>query len=261
MTKFLLTLSGFLGLTVFNAPAIEQTNLLVTARFCDDAESFWEIPMSKANALPKWSPETGSPPPLSIVSACTFAKKTLAARRPELQEIEVRHIELWPVGQTGSCYYMIEGQGIKYDRYMSPCGLYAVIFMDGSTVEPRVAEKASDLAEAMKAASRHSFDYGGRMAQVFSGSTNALAQMLGFSRHIDPTASPRHGALLIEALGMLGDDIFAKVVAAQSPETRAAVIAHLNTGAAHTKVARLQRPIPEAFPLTYEALKASNSDL
>src|SRR4051812_20986437 len=163
--KSLVTLSCLLGVAVSSTRAAEQTNLLVTSLFCSDAQYFWEIPLSRADALPKWSPETGSPPPLSIVSACTFAKKALAARRPELQGIEVRHIELWPVAQTGSWYYKIEGRGMKYDRYMSPCGLDAIIFMDGSTVEPRVTETPSDLAEAMKVASRYSFDYGGRMAQ------------------------------------------------------------------------------------------------
>jgi hypothetical protein len=254
----LLLLSTF---TAAHAPAGQETNLLVTSCFCSGANYFYEIPMSKASALPQWNPESGATAPLSISSACALAKKALAARVPQLKQMEVRHIELWPVAKTGSWYYRIEGQGVMFDRYESPCGLMAVILMDGSNVEPRVTETPSDLAEALKQASTNSFDYAGRMAQAFSGSTNALAQVLGFSRNIDPARAPGHGALLIEALGMLGDETFAKVAAAQAPDTKAAVLAHLTTGATHTKIAKLQRPIAIAFPLTYEALTTSNPPL
>lgn len=130
----------------------------------------------------------------------------------------------------------------------------AVILMDGGSVEPRVVGRDSDLSEAMRQADRMSFDIEQQFARARMGDTNALAALFGFSQKVDAAKSPGFGKILIEHLGELGDAAFSKVVAIQAPETKAAISSHLDAAVANTKVAKLRRPIAEAFPLTYAAL-------
>ena len=244
--------------------AFSEETVRVTTRFCGKPEEgqtafFFEIPVSRARELPPWSLDSSAAPPLSLRSACGAAKKSLQKRYSTDAEFEVREIELRPLLSFGTWFYDIECQTTKYDRQWSPCGMRAVILMDGTGVEPRVTGTDSDLAEAMRQADRESFDIGRQFARARMGDTNALVALFTFSRNVDATKSPGFGKGLIEILGELGDAAFPKILAIQSTDIKAAVRGHLDAGVANTKIARLQRPIAEAFPLTYEALNTSNS--
>ena len=132
--------------------------------------------------------------------------------------------------------------------------MHAVILMDGGSVEPRVVGRDSDLSEAMRQADRLSFDIEQQFARARMGDTNSLTALFTFSPNVDAAKSAGFGKLMIELLAELGDAGFAKSLAIQSPETRVAMRSHLDTGVANTKAVRLQRPIAEAFPLTYAIL-------
>jgi hypothetical protein len=234
----------------------------VTSHFCGDSDEgrtglFFEIPISKAKEQPKWSPDSSSPPPLSIPAACAAAKKAMKSRYSTTNEFEVRSIELHAMASFGSWYYNIECQTTKFDRGWSPCGMRAVILMDGSNVEPRLSGRASDLAEAMREADRQSFDIEQQFTRARMGDTNALAALLVFSQSVDATKSAGFGKLLIQQLGLHGDTAFARILGVQTSEVKIAVGSHLEAGVSSTKVIRLQRPLVEAFPLTYATLISS----
>jgi len=236
----------------------------VTSRFCGGPEEegrtgfFFEIPIARARELPAWSPDSTAPLPLSLSAACAAAKNALQSRYSTTNEFEIREVQLRPLASFGTWYYDIECQTTKFDRWWSPCGMRAVILMDGSNVEPRVTGGDSDLSETMRQADRLSFDIEQHFARARTGDTNALAALLNFSRNVDATKSPGFGKVLIEHLGELGDSCFARVLARQPVEVKTAVLSHLESGAANTKVAKLRRPVSEAFPLTYAALTSSN---
>jgi len=256
--KFTVAIFCFCSLTGFSA----EKPVRVTSRFCGPEQDgqtgfFFEIPISRARELPAWSPDGGAAAPLSMSAACAAAKKALQARYSMTNEFEVREIEMRPLASFGTWYYDIECQTTKFDRWWSPCGMRAVILMDGGSVEPRVVGRDSDLAEAMRQADRSSFDVEQQFARARMGDTNALTALFSFSRNVDAAKSPGFGKALIEHLGELGDVAFAKVVAVQTPDVKTAVSSHLDAGIANTKVIRLQRPIAEAFPLTYAALTSS----
>ena len=182
----------------------------------------------------------------------------MQARYSTTNDFDIRGIQLRPLASFGTWYYDIECQTTKFDRWWSPCGMHAVILMDGGSVEPRVVGRDSDLSEAMRQADSVSFDIEQQFARARMGDTNALAALFSFSRNVDAAKSPGFGKLLIEHLGELGDAAFSKVVAIGTPEVKAAVASHLGAGVTNTKVVRLQRPIAEAFPLTYAALRSSS---
>jgi hypothetical protein len=134
----------------------------------------------------------------------------------------------------------------------------AVILMDDTSVEPRIEQKASEFSEAMRQADLHSFDIEQQFARARMGDTNAFIGLLAFGRNIEAANSPGFGKSLLEILSELGDTGFSNVLATQPLEVRICVSKHLAAGVANTKVARLQRPISEAFPLTYAVTSSSN---
>lgn len=217
-------------------------------------ELFFEIPVSRAGKLPSWRPDSTDTPPLSMSAACAIAKKALQVRYSTTNEFEVSRVQLRSMASFSSWYYDIECQTTKFDRSWSPCGMHAVIMMDGGNVEPRVVGKDSDLTETMRQADRISFDIEQQFARARMGDTNALAALFGFSRNVDAAKSPGFGRILIGYLAELGDDGFAKILSTQSADVKAAVRTHLDAGVANTKMVRLQRPIAEAFPITYAAI-------
>jgi hypothetical protein len=247
------------SLTGFSA---EET-IRVTSRFCGGPEEdgrtgfFFEIPISRARELPAWSPDGSAAAPLGLSAACAAAKKALQVRYSTTNEFELREIQMRPLNAFGTWYYDIECQTAKFDRRWSPCGMRAVILMDGGSVEPRVLGRDSELAEAMRQAERTSFDIEQNFARARMGDTNALAALFSFGRNVEAAKSPGFGKVLIEHLGELGDAAFARVVAVQTWEVKSAVASHLDAGVANTKVTRLQHPIAETFPLTYAALMSS----
>jgi hypothetical protein len=235
----------------------------VTSRFCGGPEEqgrtgfFFEIPVARARDLPAWNPDSNMPPPLSPSEACVAARRALQSRYSTTNEFQTREIEIRPFAAFGTWYYDIECQTTKFDRSWAPCGMRAVILMDGSNVEPRVTASDNDLSGAMREADRLSFDIEQQFARARAGDTNALAALLTFSRNVDAAKSPGFGKVLIEHLGELGDSCFARVLVLQPAEVKTAVLSHLESGVANTKMAKLRRPISEAFPLTYAALMDS----
>jgi hypothetical protein len=257
--KFTASIIFLYCLTTF---AAEQT-VRVTSLFCGKEEDgqtafFFEIPVAKTKELPSWSPDKSIAPPLNLSRACEAAKTAIQARYSMTNEVEVRGILLRPLVSYDTWYYDVECQTTKFDRSWSPCGMHAVILMDGSNVEPRVVGPESDMAEAFRQAERVSFDIGQQFARAKMGDTNALIAVFSFSRNVDAAKSVGFGKWLVELLGELGDDAFARNLAIQTPEARTAMASHLEAGVANTKVTRLRRPIAEAFPLTYAALRSSN---
>ncbi len=215
---------------------------------------FFEIPVKRARELPTWSPESTNAPPVSMSSACATAKKAMQARYATTNDFEIRGIHLCSLASLDTWYYDIECQTTKFDRWWAPCGMRAIILMDGETVEPRIEGRASDLSEVTREANRVSFDIEQQFARARMGDTNALTALFDFSPKVDAAKSAGFGKLMIELLGELGDASFSKLIAFQSSESRTAIRSHLDVGVANTKSTRLQRPIAKAFPLTYAAL-------
>ncbi len=256
-----LTIIPLLCLYGFTAVAAEE-NVLVTSYYCGRAEEgqtafYFEIPISRAKQLPSWAPDTSQAAPVSLSAACVIAKQALQTRYATTNAFEVRTILLQPMASFGTWYYNIECQTTKFDRWSSPCGMRAVVLMDGGSVEPRVEGRDSDLSETLRQANRKSFDLERQFARARMGDTNALVALLVFGPNIDPAKSPGFGSFLIELLGELGDTNFARFAAEQTTEVKTAIAGHLAAGATHTRAARLRRPITEAFPLTHAALTDS----
>ena len=118
----------------------------------ESAEFVFEVPTAKAETLPKWVPETGKPAPLSISRACALAKQALKTGRPDLEDFEVyeitmRHIDWLRVHETHSTetwFYEIHCRAKKNNEYTRPCGLIALILMDGTNVEPVIRRQQKE---------------------------------------------------------------------------------------------------------------------
>jgi len=93
----------------------------------------WEIPMTRASALPRWDLDVAAPP-LSMMDATQLARTWLTQRNPEVQRFLMQQVMLYRVG-LGFWYYTF--------FFVAPSGqpgvplpFRAVVLPDGSIVEP-----------------------------------------------------------------------------------------------------------------------------
>lgn len=92
----------------------------------------WEIPMTRASALPRWDLDVTAPP-LSMTDATQLARTWLAQRNPQVERLFMQQVTLSRVG-VGFWYYTLFF--VAPAQPGAPRLLYAVVLPDGSTVEP-----------------------------------------------------------------------------------------------------------------------------
>jgi hypothetical protein len=76
------------------------------------------------------------------------------------------------------------------------------------------------------------FDYTGYLDKALKGDEAALGELLKFDAGLDSTAATGHGLVMKSLLGKLGDELFAKKIAAQPVEVKRRLWAGLETAGA-----------------------------
>jgi hypothetical protein len=107
----------------------------------------FQIPAARAEAQPKWQPESDARPPIGLKQACTLARAALKARRPELDDdLKVAEVHISEISWTtrpGSWFYEVRFHAKRNGKPIAPWAAVGVILMDGTSVEPTITRKTS----------------------------------------------------------------------------------------------------------------------
>ena len=147
--KHLLIFTLF-ALITFMSSAEESGKVRLTTLGCGlSAEFLFEIPKSKADALPKWHPDRDDPAPVTLKQACELAKSSLKKRYPSADEFQLGQVRLTEIVSKekvlseplGTWFYeftfLAKRNGVATDS----CA-FAVILADGTSVEPVITRRA-----------------------------------------------------------------------------------------------------------------------
>jgi hypothetical protein len=245
-------------LTTRGAPLSDETDVRLISYAWESGNTryVFEIPQEKARQLPQWNPETSAMPPLRTSLACAAAKKALQVRFATNLDFQIREIILRRISGFDTWYYDI---GCGTTNLAEGCGMRAVILMDGTNVEPDPPPNAADYQYLFREDELHSAEIERNFARTAMGDPKALAAVFALSTNLDPAKTPQLGERLLEILPFLDDPNVARIAAVQTPQVKASVLTHLEAATATVKNVSLRRPIAEAFPLTYNALRANGS--
>ena len=121
----------------------QDGNQLRLGRFgCLGSKEFiFQIHEAKLERLPNWHPDGDKPAPLSLKRAAELGRAALKLRHPNIQEFETSSVTIREVVDNkryGVWFYLIDYLGKTDGKPVASCGLYAVILMDGTSVEPIV---------------------------------------------------------------------------------------------------------------------------
>ena len=142
-SRIIALLTFFIAHTGFTQDAEKLRLALIT---CGDRQSdfLFEISKAKMGTLPKWHPESDSPAPVSLKRAYELGRTGLKNRYPDIDEFEVGMVRISEVISTerhGTWFYEVNYIGKRDGKPVGSCGLFAVILMDGTSVEPVVTRK------------------------------------------------------------------------------------------------------------------------
>jgi hypothetical protein len=131
-------------LCAWNLIAQEGDQLRLARIGCPSSKEFiFQIPEAKLEGLPKWHPDGDKPLPVSLKRATELGRAALKIRHPSIQEFETSSVILREIVATkryGAWFYEIDYLGKRDGKPIGSCGLFAVILMDGTSVEPVVTE-------------------------------------------------------------------------------------------------------------------------
>ena len=121
--------------------------LLTTANGQNGTRYVFEIPLDRAERLPRWDQRISLEPPLSMLEARKAAEAWFRIRAPEIRAFELVSLSLsravqrpqgGACGAAGCWFYRMSFDPVVADRRLFGGGDFtAVVLLDGSIVEPR----------------------------------------------------------------------------------------------------------------------------
>jgi hypothetical protein len=115
----------------------DAVHLLLTA-FSGEVYDY-RISLARAAALPRWEPESRTPPPLRGEQAVAIGLQWMQKRAPQVDRFALFRIELTRttyINRGVLWHYIIYADAVHGTRRMPAHGMQAVVLMDGSVVEP-----------------------------------------------------------------------------------------------------------------------------
>jgi hypothetical protein len=144
--KILLLLITVVSVLVTRSVAQEvgKVRLTLVSKECISGRQYvFEVVQAQIATLPIWHPESESPAPVSLKKACTIGRATLKAKYPQIEELEIANVSLNKVvgpEQPGCWYYILDYVGKQSGKSVPSCRFFAVVLMDGSSVEPVIVD-------------------------------------------------------------------------------------------------------------------------
>lgn len=108
---------------------------LTSWRNQDGTFRVWELSAARASSLPRWSPDTETPP-LAVPEATRIARAWFAGRNPQAQGIELQNASLSRVRRTADIDFWFYQLSFFGNDPAQPGPLVVVVLPDGSVVEP-----------------------------------------------------------------------------------------------------------------------------
>jgi hypothetical protein len=144
--KTLLTFFTLLFVLVSSSSA--QDKIRLSLQHCPDGtEYLFELDAGKVITLPMWQPESDKPVPVSLKRAVEIGRTTLKGRYPDIDELEVMNVSINEIVSTkrlGRWYYVLSYVGKRDGKSVPSCRFFAVVLMDGSSIEPvALSQKSS----------------------------------------------------------------------------------------------------------------------